>query len=85
MCDDDEYDDFDDDDLYDDSNWYEPDPGCGQCCDSGAVWARIGGSRGRTRRCPSCNPGWLRRLKRDLAWWWWRKRNPASASQEAPF
>jgi hypothetical protein len=77
-------DDFDD--------WYYPEgdrepepPGCGKCNDSGAVWARIGASRGRVRRCPSCNPAWLRRLWLDLRWWWWHKRNPASVSSEAPF
>jgi hypothetical protein len=64
----------------------EPEPpGCGECNDSGAVWARVFASRGRVRRCPSCNPGWLRRLPADLRWWWWRKRHPAPVSSEAPF
>jgi hypothetical protein len=80
-----EYHDDDFDDWYDDEPYREPEPGCGKCNDSGAVWARIGASRGRIRRCPSCDPAWLRRLWLDLRWWWWRRRTPASVSGEAPF
>lgn len=77
---------YHDDDWYDDEPYREPEPpDCGLCYDTGGLPARLFASRGRVRRCPSCNPGWLRSLRSRLGWWWWRKRNPVAASDEAPF
>jgi hypothetical protein len=88
MCDDLDEDEFlfPYDDWYDDEYDREPDePGCGLCYETLWVSARVGASRGRMRRCPSCNPGRIARLISDLKWWWRTRRNPTVVSDEAPF
>jgi hypothetical protein len=70
-----------DDDQDDDYDWA---PSCG-CYDRGWVPARLFASRGRERRCPSCNPGRIARLISDLRWWWRIRRQPTVVSDEAPF
>lgn len=75
MCDDldedDWYDDWRDDDYYESD---EPDWNCWTCRDDRLVPARLFAARGRLRRCPSCDPNPVGRLRWTLRAWWLKRR-----------